>query len=331
MSNIDILNNIFNAFKIQAICKSYAEYKNASFYDVELKPGGRLKDLHRYSAEFSLALKASSQPKINIIPEKGIVRFEFIKNRSEKVSLIELGNMFKRPVGELTCLMGETPMGEPVWMDMVQNPHLLVAGTSGSGKSTVLHTIVANMLMYPKTQVYLMDPKSIEFCEYESINNIKISYSFDECLNTLHLLNDEMDARYAKIKENKNNINSFPYIVLIIDEFADIRLNDTNNDFHKQLCRLAQKSRAAKIHIVLATQRPSANVVDGLIKANFPSRLSCKVASGVDSKVVLDAMGAEDLRGNGDAIIHSPQFNYQRFQSAYVNAAQVCKYFAINK
>lgn len=332
MNNIEKLNSILDAFKVAAICRDFHEYKNACSYDIELKPGTRLKDLEKYSTEFSLALRTYSKPRINVLPESGVVRFEFLKSKGEKITLCELGQTAIRPSGELTCLLGETLEGTPLWVDLAKNPHMLVAGCTGSGKSTTLHTIIANMLLYPKVQVFLMDPKRIEFFLYddEKIKNTQVVYDFDQCVAMLEFLNEEMDQRYAQIKERKVDVTNFPYLVLIIDEFADLRLQDHSNVFHKLLCRLAQKSRAARIHIILATQRPSVNVVDGMIKANFPARLSCKVASHIDSRVILDATGAEDLVGLGDSIINNNEHTLQRFQAAFTDAAEVCKLFGIH-
>lgn len=329
MDKIEKLNGILSAFKVPATCRKYSQYKNASFYDIELKPGGRIRDLEKYADEFALALKTHAKPRINVLSSTGLIRFEFLSEEGNKVSLLDLGQKAKRPKGDLTCLMGETLSGEPLWIDLAQNPHMLVAGCTGSGKSTVLHTVIANLLMYPTIKIHLMDPKSIEFFKYQDkkVSRINVSYSFEECIETLQHLNDEMDNRYSQAKEYKKDMKSFPFIALIIDEFADLKMQDADGTFHKLLCRLAQKSRAARIHIVLATQRPSVQVVDGLIKANFPARLSCKVASGVDSKVVLDFTGAQDLQGGGDAIINNTQHSSQRFQVAYTNADEVCDYF----
>lgn len=130
----------------------------------------------------------------------------------------------------------------------------------------------------------------------------------------------------SKLEKNNLNINSLNYIILLIDEFADISLQDTSGKFYNLLCRFAQKSRAAGIHIVCATQRPSVNIINGAIKANFPARIAFKVATGVDSRVILDSSGAENLLGTGDAIINSSQFNMTRFQAANISTKKICKY-----
>ena len=329
MDNIEKLNGILRSFKIKAACVDFTEYSNAYFYDLVLNPGARVRDVQKFSTEIALALKAVNKPRISVMSEQGVVRFEFLKSSRNKIPLLELGNQSPRPTGALTCLMGETLEGQPVWIDLVKNPHMIVAGCTGSGKSTILHTLIANLLLHRNVKLFLMDPKNIEFYKYDEnkIKQIKVSYSYQDCLNTLEIIETEMNRRYLQIKENKVDVSVFPYITLIIDEFADLIMQDYDQTFFKKLCIVAQKSRAARIHIILATQRPSVNIVNGAIKANFPARLACKVSSGVDSRVILDQSGAENLVGNGDSIINNVEHTYQRFQAAYTYADEVCKYF----
>ncbi len=326
MDNIDNINGILKAFKISAECTNFMDFKNAFFYDLELKPGTRLSQLEKYASEIALALKSNSKPRFEVMSAQGIVRCEFVKKRNETIELFKLGRSIPRPEGNLTCLLGETLQGEPIWMDITKNPHMLVAGTTGSGKSSILHSIIANMLLYPNVDLYLIDPKNIEFFKYQSIKKIKVAFNYDDSVDMIESLCVEMDNRYHRIRTENLDISTMNYIVLVIDEFADISLQDTSGRFYMSLCRLAQKSRAAGIHIICATQRPSVNIIDGAIKANFPARLACKVATGVDSRVVLDATGAEALLGAGDAIINSSQYNMVRFQAAFVSADKVCKY-----
>lgn len=325
MDNIENINGILKSFKISATCTNYMDFKNACFYDLELKPGTRLTQLEKFSSEISLALRAPSKPRFEVMTDKGIVRCEFVKKRSEEVSLFRLGRRATRPEGTLTCLLGETMLGEPLWIDLVQNPHMLVAGTTGSGKSTVLHSIIANMLLYPNVKLHLIDPKNIEFFKYQSMKKVNVVFNYNEAVDLLDSLCVEMDRRYGLIRLGDQSVKDLPYLVVVIDEFADLSLQDTSGKFHTLLCRLAQKSRAAGIHIICATQRPSVNIIDGAIKANFPARISCKVATGVDSRVILDAMGAENLLGAGDAIINCSNHNMVRFQAAYVDSSQICK------
>ena len=332
MNKIEKLNGILSAFKIAAVCKDYSEYKSSCFYDIELAPGTKIKDIEKFSSELSLALKKSGKPRVLLASEEGLLRLEFVQKSTEKLPFFELGGGCIRPEGEITCLLGETLHGEPVWLDLVKTPHMLIAGTTGSGKSTLLHTIIANLLMFSEIQVHLMDPKSIEFFQYDNANipRLNVTYNLDECIAKLQMLNVEMESRYLLMKNDGWKVNNFPYMVLIIDEFADLIVQDVTNEFHKLLCKLAQKSRAAGIHIILATQRPSVNVVDGSIKANFPARIACKVASGIDSRIILDTMGAENLMGAGDALIKAGDMPLQRFQCAYTDAEQVIKFFSEN-
>lgn len=329
MDNTEKLNKVFNTFKIAATCTNFFEYKNACFYDVELQPGTRIRDVEKYLNELSFAMRIPGKPALKILSDKGLLRFEFLKPRTNKVDLFQLGYGLPRPNGKLTCLIGETPEGLPLWFDIVSNPHMLVAGCTGSGKSTILHTLIANLLLYPRVSIILMDPKNIEFYKYSDmqLDRIKVTYAYDECLEQLEKLCLEMDERYQLIREFKVTADHFPYIVLIIDEFADLIQQDVSKQFHAYLCRLAQKSRAAGIHLIISTQRPSVDVVDGTIKANFPSRISCKVATGVDSRVILDATGAQNLLGCGDSILKSSAHDWQRFQAAFTSPDEIKKYF----
>jgi len=329
MWQVENLNSILAAFKIAALCNNFSEYKNACFYDIELKPGAKVRDIEKYSTELSLALKKAGKPRLIISPEEGIIQLEFLNSKREKTSLFDIAYQIERPEGKLTCLLGETLQNDPLWIDIAANPHLLIAGTTGSGKSTLLHTIIANLLLYPKVSIHLMDPKNIEFYKYSEANlpKLNVAHEFADCLIMIESLCLEMDSRYQKIKERKLFADNFPFIVLIIDEYADLIMQDENKLFYKSLIRLAQKSRAAGIHLIMSTQRPSVDVIDGIIKANFPARISCKVSSHIDSRIILDAVGAERLIGSGDALIRDSKFDLQRFQVAYTSPDEVCCLF----
>jgi S-DNA-T family DNA segregation ATPase FtsK/SpoIIIE len=205
---------------------------------------------------------------------------------------------------------------------------MIIAGTTGSGKSTLMHNLIANIMNYNNVFTFLIDPKGIEFSEYEKYNfkNVQVGYTYKDTINTLDTLLKVMEFRYELLKKGIPS-SYIPYVVLMIDEFADIILQDADNKFYTKLCRLAQKCRAAKISIVLSTQRPSANIIDGTIKSNFPVRIACQVASNVDSKVVLDTTGAEHLYGMGDALLKDHLRFLERFQIAYTDAAEVCNFF----
>jgi DNA segregation ATPase FtsK/SpoIIIE, S-DNA-T family len=331
MSHPTPLGPILNAFRIKASCQNTQEYKNAVCYDLVLSPGARLRDIEKYATELSLALKSPSRPRIFPLTEEGVVRLEFLKPRNAQVDLFGFSDL-ARPEGKQMLLLGETLEGSPLWFDLMTNPHLLVAGATGSGKSTLLHSIIANLLSNPNTFSFLMDPKNIEFFKYAELPNapIRVSYDYNECLMILEWLCQEMDNRYRLLREQQLTADQLSSLVLVIDEYADLVGQDESKRFRSLICRLAQKSRAADIHIVLATQRPAANVVDGNIKANFSTRIACKVASKVDSRVVLDSSGAEILAGRGDAILNGNAFSMQRFQAAYTTPDQVVSYFTGN-
>jgi S-DNA-T family DNA segregation ATPase FtsK/SpoIIIE len=243
------------------------------------------------------------------------------------LKLLDLLGQYKAPDGNLVCLLGQTDDGQNIWMDLSANPHMLVAGTTGSGKSVLLHNIVANMLHSDKCVIDLVDPKNIEFFKYEQLNNkdVRVYYSYEEALDLLDTLIAVMEKRYQLIRDG---VTTFPPILIIIDELADLIMQDEGDKpFFKKLCRLSQKCRAANISIILATQRPSVNIINGAIKANFPARIACRVSSRVDSRVILDQCGAEKLIGKGDSLLKDNFRDMQRFQVAYTDADEVCKKF----
>lgn len=325
MNNIEQFNHILNSFKIKASCLDIHQVDNYIFYDVKLHPQAKVKDFQKYGDEISLALKKPNKPSVKILHEEGIVRIEFALPREEPLKLFDFFTNDNVPDGGLVCLLGQAVNGDKVWMDLSQNPHMIVAGTTGSGKSTLLHNIMGNMLNYNDAYVFLVDPKNIEFHLYEDLHNeqINVTYSYDGAMNFLDSLLALMEQRYAMIRAGES-IEEFPYVLFMVDEFADLIMQDKDDLFFSKLCRLAQKCRAARISIVLATQRPSVNIINGAIKANFPARLSCKVASHVDSKVILDTVGAENLLGAGDALLRDNFRHMERFQVAYTNAVEVC-------
>lgn len=327
MELIQDFNNILQSFKIKATCVDYKRVDNYFYYEMKLAPNARVKDLQKFSDEISLALKTPCKPSVKVLHQDGVVRMEFVSHRDKPLKLFDLFVNRGLPKGEINCLLGRSVEGNRVWMDLAQNPHMLVAGTTGSGKSTLLHNIIANLLNYNDVQTYLIDPKNIEFCQYDrKFSSICVMYTYEEALSTLMNLIEIMENRYALMRLGKP-ASEFQSKVVIIDEFADLILQDQGEAFYLALCRLAQKCRAAKIHIILATQRPSVNVINGTIKANFPARIACRVASHVDSKVILDASGAENLLGKGDALVRDNTRFMERFQVAYTDAAEVCSVF----
>lgn len=334
MDSVIQLNNILNSFKIKASCVGYQTTDTYCSYDLALNPGTKVNDIKKFSDEISIALKATGKPNVKVIHEKGIVKLEFAAKRTNTLKLFDYFSINDDvPDGDLICLLGQDTSGNRVWMDLSKNPHMIVAGTTGSGKSTLIHNIIANLLNYNEAFIFLIDPKRIEFTKYQDskINNVQVGYTYEEAIATLDLLLISMEYRYELLRKGVP-AKDIPYAVLIIDEFSDLIMQDKDNSFHTKLCQLAQKCRAAKISIILSTQRPSANIIDGTIKANFSARIACKVASHVDSKVILDSVGAENLLGHGDALLRDNFRFMERFQVAYTDATEICNFFGtVNK
>lgn len=327
MELINDFNSILQSFKIKASCINHQKVDNYFFYDLKLNPTAKVKDIQKYSEEISLALKTPCKPSIKVIHQEGIIRLEFASPRTSPLNLFDFFTNKGIPKGDINCLLGQTVDGRKIWMDLAQNPHMIVAGTTGSGKSTLLHNIIANVLNYNDVDLFLVDPKRIEFSEYEKLNkNVQIMYTYDETMNLLNSSIELMEFRYDLLRMG-HLTSSLKPVVIMIDEFADLIMQDKDDMFYTMLCRLAQKCRAAKIHIILSTQRPSVNIINGTIKANFPARIACRVASHVDSKVILDTSGAENLLGKGDALIRDNFRSLERFQIAYTDATEVCSYF----
>lgn len=327
MELVQQFNSILKAFKIKAECVSYHKSDNYTYYDLRLMPNCKVKDIQRYSDEISLALKTPCKPSIKILHEQGVVRLEFASPRTSTLNLFDYFTNTDIPSGDIRCLLGQTVDGRHMWMDLAANPHMIVSGTTGSGKSVLLHNIIANLLNYNDVELTIVDPKRVEFSEYKNrIANISVLYTYDEVVKLLRGLIEDMEFRYELMRNGKLASQLKPKVI-IIDEFADLIIQDTGNVFYETLCRLSQKCRAARIHIILATQRPSVDIINGTIKANFPARIACRVSSHVDSKVILDAPGAENLLGKGDALVRDASRFMERFQIAYTTAQQVCQYF----
>ena len=245
-----------------------------------------------------------------------------------------------RSKSPLPLAMGKGSGGEPVVADLASMPHVLVAGSTGSGKSVCINAIIASLLLElspERLRLLLVDPKRVELTPYQGLPHLlsPVLVEADEALPALRGLVAEMQSRYKQFeKASARNIESYnskltdpasrlPYIVLIVDELADLMMT-VPAEVEQSLCRLAQLGRATGIHIVLATQRPSVDVLTGLIKANFPSRISFAVSSQVDSRTILDGSGAEKLLGRGDMLFHPTDIpKAKRMQGAYISDKEV--------
>jgi len=331
-SDVDVVNKLFEGFKIKANCIGTHRHRHFVYYDVELDPGTRISRISRYRDELAIAMKAKTSLIVKPVPDKGIVRLQTTHSAPEKLFFGELYRKHSAPANTtLPFLFGETDEGTAMWVDMAKNPHLLVAGATGSGKSVFLRTLIANAARRNDTKLFLIDTKRVEFNAYcnsafaglvRSVDN-----DYESAMETLEYLTQVMIDRYKYMAsigiQSMEDDPIFEKFVLIIDEAADLMLYDRTKTFEKQIAKLAQLARAAGIYMVFATQRPDVSVVTGLIKANFPARLACKVTSKVDSKVVLDRMGAEALAGRGDALFSGPVNDLQRLQVAFIEPEEI--------
>jgi S-DNA-T family DNA segregation ATPase FtsK/SpoIIIE len=327
MEQIDKLNLILTSFKVRANCVNYQEIGNYFFYDLLLRPAAKIKDIQKYSDEISLALKAPHKFNCKVLHNEGIVRLEFAASQKKPLNLFSLLSETNNTNGAIPCLLGQKIDGSLMWMDLQENPHMIVAGTTGSGKSTLLHNIIANIIYFDSADLFLSDPKNIEFSPYEDL--CQVAYSYEDTMFFINALIKLMDSRYEYLRSGKSSLTLRPQ-VLIIDEFANLIMQDKNDQFYSSLCYLAQKCRAANIHIILATQRPSAQIINGNIKANFPARIACKVANQVDSRIILDESGAENLSGKGDAYLKDNFRSMERFQVAYTSSQEIINFYDSN-
>ncbi|WP_348519059.1 DNA translocase FtsK [Campylobacter sp. CCS1377] len=275
--------------------------------------------------DLAMALKAESIRIQAPIPGKDVVGIEVPNAKIETIYLREIleSEVFKNAKSPLTIALGKDIVGNAFVTDLKKLPHLLIAGTTGSGKSVGINSMLLSLLYRnsPKTlRLMMIDPKMLEFSIYNEIPHLLIPVITDpkKAVNALSNMVAEMERRYRLMAEAKTkNIENYnekirelggeelPFIVVIIDELADLMMT-AGKDVEFYIGRLAQMARASGIHLIVATQRPSVDVVTGLIKANLPSRISYKVGQKIDSKVILDAMGAESLLGRGDCLFTPP-------------------------
>ncbi len=296
-------------------------------------PGTKLKQITSSLADIQRELGVSS---LNVEPHpvNSSLLFEYTSDTMEIIDFTKFLNSkgFEEAKNKyaLPLCIGADIYGSPLFADLAKMPHLLVGGTTGSGKSVGLNTFILSLISAKtpsEVQFVLIDPKKIEFSIY---NNQKYLYcpvitEANEAISVLSYLAQTMDERYELFSQNlSKNLkeynstakNKLPYIVCLIDEFADLMALD--KDVEQDVMRLAQKARAAGINLILATQRPSVDVVTGVLKANFPTRLAYKVASSADSRTILDAQGAENLIGRGDSYFLASNGELSRVHGAFI-------------
>ncbi len=320
----DLLQKLLQ-FKIEGdVVRTYTGPIVTTF---EFKPAPNIKisKILGLQDDLAMALKAQTIRIQAPIPGKDVVGIEVPNEDMETIYLRELleSDLFQNSKSPLTMILGKDIVGQPFVTDLKKLPHLLIAGTTGSGKSVGINAMILSLLYKnspDNLKLIMIDPKMLEFSMYNDIPHLltPVITRPAEAINALANMVKEMERRYSMMAKtrtkNIENYNEkaldegydpFPYIVIIIDELADLMMT-SGKEVEINIARLAQMARASGIHLVVATQRPSVDVVTGLIKANLPSRISYKVGQRVDSKIILDSMGAESLLGRGDMLFTPP-------------------------
>ena len=320
-------------------------------YELELQTGTKISKLLSLHREISLAL-AKKDVRIEApIPGKNTVGIELPNDETSPVSFREVLEKVpsSKASSKLLCPLGKNIMGNVVWCEIDKTPHLLVAGATGSGKSVCINGIIASILMRTKpdeVKLVMVDPKKVELSVYNGIPHLMCPVVTDPKKASVALAKivSEMERRYDVFEESKTkNITTYnnyidqknktlgpdeqlkhmPYIVVIVDELADLMLV-ASKDVEASIMRITQMARAAGIHLIIATQRPSTDVITGVVKANIPSRISFAVSSSIDSRTILDTTGAEKLLGKGDMLfLPMGESAPQRVQGAFISDDEI--------
>ncbi len=336
----ELIKKTFSNFSIGVTMSDVNIGPTVTQYTLRPDEGVKLEKLTTLDKNISLALAAHPIRIEAPIPGKSLVGIEVPNKSSQIVRMRNLlaSDTFKNRKSKLSVVLGLDVAGHPQIADITKMPHMLIAGATGSGKSVCINTILLSLLYQntPKDlKIILVDPKRVELSLYNNIPHLltPVIVEPDKTVSALKWAVAEMERRYNILQHaGKRNIGeyntvkdkeSMPYIVIIIDELADL-MAVAAKDVEALICRLAQMARAVGIHLVIATQRPSVDVITGLIKANIPTRIAFSVASQIDSRTILDQAGAEKLLGMGDMLFESAELSKpRRIQGAYVSEKEV--------
>lgn len=330
-----VIEETLSDFGIEGEVVNFTQGPRVTLYEVQPAPGIPLVKITKLADNIAMSLKASPIRMVAPIPGKSTIGIEVPNREISIVCLREIleSKEFQNSPSKLTMAIGKNILGKPVISDLKIMPHLLIAGATGSGKTVCLNSLITSIL-YKATpdevKFMMIDPKMVELVIYNDIPHLILPVITDikKAVNSLKWLIREMDRRYHLFAETKvRNIEIYnqgsqeklPYIVVVVDELADLMLI-ARNEIENSIIRLTALSRAAGIHLILATQRPSVNVITGIIKANLPCRIAFQVSSKFDSQTILDAKGAEKLLGRGDLLFIPPGRSHPvRAQGGYVS------------
>jgi len=310
-------------------------------YELQLAPGTKVSKVSALKDDLAYALATTEIRILTPIPGKSAVGVEVPNQRPDFVTLGDIYREFPKSAGPLHVWLGKDISGKPVYADLTKLPHLLIAGTTGSGKSGCVNCIVSSILLRAtpeQVRLIMIDPKKVELSHYERIPHLLVPVvtNMKDAAGVLHNVAKEMEDRYELMElehcrsladmnkaRARRGERPVPYILIVIDELADLMMVSPQ-EVEEYVIRLAQKSRAVGIHLVVATQRPSADVITGMIKANIPSRIAFAVSSQTDSRVILDVNGAETLLGLGDMLFKPLGSSHmERVQGAFITEEEI--------
>jgi S-DNA-T family DNA segregation ATPase FtsK/SpoIIIE len=303
--------------------------ENISRYSLKLLPGATLEKLEKKATEIALVLKSYSRPIIYPVLHQGIVVLEVITAPLGLVRFDEF-DLTKYANYKIPAVIGKMLNGEDLVFDLTEAPNLIVGGTTGAGKSVLLNSMICSILESGKDiRMALIDPKQVDMSSYKNVKQLlyPIATTNAEAQDIIDDLICVMNERFSKMAQedvvNASDLHKkIPYVALFIDEMSDLVLS-SKKIFSDRLCLLGQKCRAAGISLVLSTQRPAVSVMNGAIKAICPARISFKTASSMDSRVILDRIGACKLLGYGDGLIISEKHDMVRFKGAYISKEDI--------
>ena len=336
---IDTLDSFGVGAQIVGICRG----PSVTRYEIEPDVGIKISKVTRLADDIALRLAATGV-RIAAIPNKTAIGIEVPNRSRQTVGMRECidSDDFRRSKNKLNVALGMDIAGNTVFCDISKMPHMLIAGTTGSGKSVCLNTMIISILYNSspdEVKMVMIDPKQVEFKIYNGIPHLEVPVVSNprKAAGALGWAVKEMESRYQKFSENnvrdikgyneladkKDGMVKMHQVVIFIDELADLMMV-APTEVEDSICRLAQMARAAGMHLVIATQRPSTNVITGVIKANIPSRIALSVSSGIDSRVILDTSGAEKLLGNGDMLFMPVgESKAKRLQGCFISDSEV--------
>ena len=346
--NSELLVNTLAEFSIESRVINVNRGPVITLYEIQIAPGIKVNKIVGLADDIAMALAALRVRIVAPIPGKSAIGVEIPNRERENVTLGDVikSREYQKQTGHLKVALGKDILGNPIPLDIRRLPHLLIAGATGSGKSVCVNTIITS-LMYNYEPGYLrfilIDPKMVELQIYNGSPHLltPVITETQSAQTALKWIIYEMDRRYRLlsdrtcrdiekynhiIKESGEAEEPLPYVITIIDELADLMMSSSTKDIEGYITRIAQKARAVGIHLVLATQRPSVDVITGVIKANFPARIAFQVAQKTDSRTILDQNGAEKLLGRGDMLYQSPMCSFPvRIQGSYVSEDEIVK------